>query len=83
MKRDTDIRKDVYAHVVVTDGVHRLVQHAVDHPRWHTSVVVQAVSINCADATKLTALVQNSQTSEDADDIVAAGRSSSDCAQKS
>ena len=37
------------------------------------SVMVQALSINSADATKLTALVQNSQTSNDVDDIVAAG----------
>ena len=37
------------------------------------NVMVQASSINSADATKLTALEQNSQNSDDADDIVAAG----------
>jgi len=37
------------------------------------SVMVQASSINSADATKLTALVQNSQNSNDEDDIDAAG----------
>ena len=37
------------------------------------SVMVQASSINSADATKLTALVQNSQNSDETDDIDAAG----------
>merc|ERR1712135_132205 len=37
------------------------------------SVMVQATSINSADATKLTALVQNSQNSDDEDDIDATG----------
>ena len=37
------------------------------------NVMVQASSINSADATKLTALVQNSQNSDDAEDIIAAG----------
>ena len=37
------------------------------------SVMVQASSINSADATKLTALVHNSQNSDDTDDIDAAG----------
>ena len=35
--------------------------------------MVQASSINSADATKLSALVQNSQNSGDTDDIDAAG----------
>ena len=34
------------------------------------SVMVQALSINSVDATKLAALVQNSRTSKDVDDIV-------------
>ena len=37
------------------------------------NVMVHALSINSVDATKLAALVQNSQTSEDVDDIVTAG----------
>ena len=37
------------------------------------SVMAQASSINSADVTKLTALLQNSQTLEDVDDVIAAG----------
>ena len=37
------------------------------------SVMAQALSINSVDVTKLTALSKNSQTSEDVDDIIAAG----------